>query len=282
MAEAVRASGVLYGTAFDQRHHPAHVALRDAVAAGTVGIPSAIRILYACWVGRDWVGSDGTEARENWRIDPAKAGGGALIDLAPHGLDLVGFLLGEPIVDLHALTQSRIQDYAADDGALLIGRTGSGVLASLHVAYNCPEALPRRRLEVVGSTGMIVADRTMGQDPGGTLILTDGRTGLSRPLPVPDADASPFTRQIAAFGQAVRSGDPGPFSLERDLGTMRLIDRAYASGCHSGAAKRSPESIGAFRCGLDATASQDTAETSVSGFRTRGSAQPRNEGERAA
>ena len=32
-----RAAGILYGTAFDQRHHPAHRAMRDAIAAGRIG-----------------------------------------------------------------------------------------------------------------------------------------------------------------------------------------------------------------------------------------------------
>lgn len=224
MAAACEAGGLLYGTAFDQRHHPAHRAIRDALRAGLIGKPAAIRIVYACWVGADWSAEAG---RENWRVDAAKAGGGALIDLAPHGLDLVEFLAGEPLADIRALTQTRIQGYAVDDGAALVGLTESGVLASLHVAYNCPEALPRRRLEIVGSAGQITAENTMGQDPGGTVRFTDGRTGESRPLPVPDADVSPFTRQIVAFGAALRSGDAGEFSAARDLHTMRLLDRAY-------------------------------------------------------
>jgi predicted dehydrogenase len=224
MAATCESARVLYGTAFDQRHHPAHRAIRDALRAGLIGKPAVIRIVYACWVGADWSAEAG---RENWRVDAAKAGGGALIDLAPHGLDLVEFLAGEPLADIRALTQTRMQGYAVDDGAALVGLTASGVLASLHVAYNCPEALPRRRLEIVGSTGQITAENTMGQDPGGIVRFTDGRTGESRPLPVPDCDASPFTRQIAAFGAALRSGDAGEFSAERDLHTMRLLDRAY-------------------------------------------------------
>ena len=34
MAAAVRRAGILYGTAFDQRHHPAHQVLREAVRDG--------------------------------------------------------------------------------------------------------------------------------------------------------------------------------------------------------------------------------------------------------
>ncbi len=188
---------------------------------------TAVRIVYACWLGPDWTQGRGAE---NWRVDQAKAGGGALMDLAPHGLDLVGFLLDEPLVTVAALLQHRVHAYAVDDGATVIGRTRSGVLATLHVAYNCPEALPRRRLEVVGTRGLIVAEATMGQEAGGTLTFTDGATGASEPLPVPDAASSPFAEQVRRFSHALRSGVSEEFSAERDLATMRLIDRAYRAG----------------------------------------------------
>ena len=227
MALACREAGVLYGTAFDQRHHPAHRALRTALRNGRVGTVTAVRIVYACWLGSDW--TQGRTA-ENWRVDQAKAGGGALMDLAPHGLDLVGFLLDEPLETVAALLQNRVHAYAVDDGATVIGRTRSGVLATLHVAYNCPEALPRRRLEVVGTRGMIVGEATMGQESGGTLTFIDGETGSPEALPVPNSASSPFAEQARRFGHALRSGVSEEFSAERDLATMRLIDRAYRAG----------------------------------------------------
>ena len=224
MAAAVRRAGILYGTAFDQRHHPAHRVLREAVRQGSIGAVTAVRIVYACWLDRGWTPCAG---HDNWRIDHRKAGGGALIDLAPHGLDLVDFLLDEPIETVAALTQGRVQDYAVDDGALLIGRTGSGILASLHVAYNCPEALPRRRLEILGSKGQLLALDTMGQTAGGTVTRVDGASGAPSPLPF-DGD-SPFLRQVRAFGDALRSGEHAAFSASRDLHTMRLVAQAYGA-----------------------------------------------------
>jgi 1,5-anhydro-D-fructose reductase (1,5-anhydro-D-mannitol-forming) len=223
MADAVTRAGLLYGTAFDQRHHPAHAAIRDALAAGIIGKPTAIRIVYACWLDRGW---RGTGEGENWRVDPARAGGGALMDLAPHGLDLVQYLLGAPVRDIAAFTQRRVQDYAVDDGAMLLGRAEDGTLLQLHVAYNCPDALPRRRLELLGSEGQILAENTMGQEAGGRITRLDV-SGRASPLPVPDAEASPFTRQMAAFGRALASGDHGDFDVHRDLDTMRLLHRAY-------------------------------------------------------
>lgn len=226
IAGVCRDAGVLYGTAFDQRHHPAHLALKDAIAAGRIGTVTAVRIVYACWLGPDW-SADG-RGGENWRIDAGKAGGGALMDLAPHGLDLVDFIVGEPLVAVSARLQRRVHGYGVDDGAMLIGETGSGVLASLHVAYNMPDALPRRRLEVSGTAGLIVAENTMGQVAGGTLTLIDAAEGHATSLPVPNPERSPFEMQARCFAAALRSGGWDAFSAKRDLHTMRLLDAAMS------------------------------------------------------
>ena len=85
----------------------------------------------------------------------ARAGSGALIDLAPHGLDLAAFLLGEPLVEVAAMGQRRVHGYGVEDGAVIVGRSAGGALLQMHVAYNCPEGLPRRRLEVVGTGGQL-------------------------------------------------------------------------------------------------------------------------------
>lgn len=215
IVEACDAAGVLLGTAYDQRWHPAHVRLRQLLPE--LGTVTAVRIVYCCWLPAEW--SPDGRPHDNWRADPTVAGGGAAIDLAPHGLDLVGTLLGEDVEDLHALVQTRVQDYAVDDGALLHGRTAGGVLVDLHVAYNTPDALPRRRLEVVGTRGMAVAVDTMGQTAGGTLTLLtpDGRD-------VPFGDGSPFEAQFRAFSGAV-DGDrtAWPYDAERDLRLHRLL-----------------------------------------------------------
>ena len=225
MAAAVARAGVLYGTAYDQRHHPGHAALRSAIRDGAVGKVAAIRIAYCCWVDPAW--STGTG--KNWRADAQAAGGGAVVDLAPHGLDLCQMLLGEPVLDLHVVTQTRVHDYAVEDGGVVSGRTASGVLVSLHVAYNTPEALPRRRLEVIGAEAMLTATDTMGQTPGGTLTRTDGATGEATALPF-DTHTSPFTRQAAAFQAAVR-GEAHDFDLARDLELTRRFFSAFEAAC---------------------------------------------------
>lgn len=220
MIAAAQGSGRLLGLALDQRHHPAHVAIRDAIADGILGKPTAIRILYGCWLDKAWH-SDRLGRGANWRINAGQAGGGAVIDLAPHGLDLAHMLLGQPIVALVGLLQSRVQDYDVDDGGMLVGRTAGGVLVSVHNSYNTPETLPRRRLEIVGTRGQIVATDTMGQEPGGTVFFTDAVTCETRPIAF-DGTLSPFAAQARAFAAAVR-GEPHDFDPARDLAALRLL-----------------------------------------------------------
>ncbi|PVZ09937.1 Gfo/Idh/MocA family protein [Actinomycetospora cinnamomea] len=225
------ASGLLAGTAFDQRFHPAHEAIAAMVAGGELGVVTTVRIVYGCWLPPDWATPTG--GRDNWRVDPARAGGGAMIDLAPHGVDLTGRILGEDLVDLVALTATRVHHYVGtaadavrpDDGAVLAGRTASGTLLTQHVSFSTADPLPRRRLEVVGTRAQAVAEDTLGQDPGGRLTRIDAVTGVAEPVAF-DAEAGPFSRQLAAFGAAVRGETAWPYPLERDLALHALLMEA--------------------------------------------------------
>ncbi len=227
MVEVCAQHGVVYATAFDQRFHAAHQMLRAKIAAGELGEVTAVRIHYACWTPTDWRPESDDGAHENWRVDPQKAGGGAFIDLAPHGLDLAQMLLGEELVEIACLLQRRIFDYPVDDGAVLIGRFASGALLTHNVAYNCPDAFPRRTLEVVGTKAMARLFNTLGQTPGGTFELVSAQTGESQRLEL-DArlDVSPFQNGVEAFSRCLVEGKPFPFSPARDLHTMAILEAA--------------------------------------------------------
>jgi len=216
MVLACARAEILYATAFDQRFHPAHLHIAKLIRAGVLGTVTAIRIVYCCWLTKDF-------QSDNWRVDPARAGGGALMDLAPHGLDLASTLLGDRLGGIAAIGQSLVQDYDVEDGAMLLARSEAGVLVQLHVAYNCPGNLPRRRLEIVGTLAQIVATDTMGQTPGGSVQMIDAATGQAELLVVPDSDRSPFLNQVEAFARAVQHGIPFGFDPADDLHIMELV-----------------------------------------------------------
>ena len=228
MVKACRVAGVQYATAFDQRFQARHQALKAIAASRDLGAITSARIHYACWTPGDWIPPN-QSVHDNWRVDPARAGGGAFIDLAPHGLDLMQWIVGEPIVEVACLMQRKVFDYPVDDGAALIGQFTRGALLTMNVAYNCPDNFPRRTLEIIGTKAMAIARNTMGQTPGGTLTLVDAHTGKSREITIaPDDDVSPFEAQVEAFSRSLLDGKPFPFTPEGDLHTMRLLQAAQS------------------------------------------------------
>ena len=231
MVAACAAAGVRYATAFDQRFQAYHRRLRGLIRDGRLGEVTAVRIHYACWTPADWSPPTTVGTHDNWRVDPARAGGGAFIDLAPHGLDLVQVLLGEPLEEVTCLFQRRVHGYPVDDGAALVGRFRSGALLLQNVAYNCPDHFPRRTLEVMGTRAMALTHNTMGQTPGGSLRFVDAADGMVEEIVVsPEEDVSPFAAGVEAFSLALRQGEAFPFPPEHDLHTMSLLMGAAAAG----------------------------------------------------
>lgn len=219
MVEACEKNGVEYATAFDQRFQARHLKLKELIEDGALGTISMVKIHYACWLPSDW-------CADNWRVDRARAGGGAFIDLAPHGIDLAQFLTGENLLNFACFFQTKIHDYAVDDGAAAIGKFADGTLFSLNVAYNCPDEYPRRTLEIIGSERMATATNTMGQTAGGNLILIDKMGGREEIFVAETDDVSPFRRQIECFADCLLKKKTFPFAPAHDLETMRIIENA--------------------------------------------------------
>lgn len=231
MVSACQRAGVHYATAFTWRHHAAHRRLRTLVKEGALGTITQARVHDARWLPEDG-------APAPWRIDPEQAGGGALMSLAPHGLDLLEVVLGDEWASLMALTQRRVHSYAVDDGAILMGQFKSGTLGVLQVAYNCPDTYPRSTLELLGTKARALASRTLGPMPGGSLSLTDAKTGQeTRILLPPEEDRSPVLHQLETFSACVLEGRPQPYAPERDVRLMGLLTQATWDGrafppCH--------------------------------------------------
>lgn len=227
MVEVCAQNGVVYATAFDQRFHAAHEQLRELIATGELGEITLARVHYACWTPPGWKPDSDDGSHDNWRVDPQRAGGGAFIDLAPHGLDLTQMLLNSPLQEVACLMQRRVFDYPVDDGAALVGKFENGALLTMNVAYNCPDNYPRRTLEIVGTRAMARALNTMGQTPGGSLQIIDAQSGQAREVALdPARDISPFCNGVEAFSRALLRGETFPFSPARDLHTMKILQLA--------------------------------------------------------
>jgi predicted dehydrogenase len=133
--------------AFNHRYHPALQKARGLVDEGALGELMFVRGRYGHG-GR--VGYD-TE----WRANPARSGGGELIDQGVHLIDLARWFLGEfPRVTGFAHTY--FWQMPVDDNAFLLLRTAREQTAFLHVS--CTEWKNMFSFEMYGRTGKVQID----------------------------------------------------------------------------------------------------------------------------
>jgi predicted dehydrogenase len=157
---AWRAAGVVGMMGFNYRFNPLYEAARRHVAEGRVGELVAVRTVFT------------TAAREApaWKRS-RRDGGGALLDLGSHHVDLVRWVLGvEPIEVRAELRSRRTED---DTACLQLGLTNGVVVQSLF-AFG---AIDEERFEIHGSTGKLIVDRARHQQ-----VVVEGPTRRGRRL----------------------------------------------------------------------------------------------------
>ena len=105
-----------------------------------------------------------------WRQDPKLGGGGALIDMATHGYDLLQYIVGSRVSEVMALTDTLTFGYPVEDSSTTLLRFENGAHGVVDAFFNVPDAAGQDRLEIYGNKGSIQAEGTIGQLPGGKMV----------------------------------------------------------------------------------------------------------------
>jgi predicted dehydrogenase len=111
IAAAARAAERLVRVGFQHRFYPALAQAAEIVHSGRFGEVMFVRARYGHG-GR--LGYD-----REWRMDPARSGGGELVDQGMHLIDLVHWLMG-PLPLHSALLRTNYWDAAVEDNAALL------------------------------------------------------------------------------------------------------------------------------------------------------------------
>jgi predicted dehydrogenase len=144
---AERVSGRLVRVGFNHRYHPALQQARALVDAGELGPLLFIRGRY---------GHGGRKGYDReWRANPARSGGGELVDQGVHLIDLAGWFLGD-FTDVQGFAATYFWDMPVDDNAFLTLRTSQGTAAFLHVS--CTEWKNLFSFEIFGRSGKLAID----------------------------------------------------------------------------------------------------------------------------
>jgi predicted dehydrogenase len=142
------------------KFHPLHQQAKKLVAAGELGEIVMGRAQLSCWY---------PEIEGAWRQDPAKGGGGALIDMASHCFDLLADIIG-PIKEVIAFTDTLTFKYPVEDSATTLLRFENGSHGVVDTFFNVPDAAGQDRLEIYGNKGSIQAEGTISQITAGKMF----------------------------------------------------------------------------------------------------------------
>lgn len=251
-AEEIRAALAGYrGTAqmtFQNRFFPATMRAKQFVAAGMLGKVLGFR---ACYLHG---GSANPDAPLKWRLTAA-AGGGVIVDLASHLLDLLDWLIG-PFQSLTAATQIAYPERPSfsdpgkrltvdvEDCMMLLAKMQSGALGTMEATKVATGTEDEIRLEIHGSRGAL---RFNGMDPhylefydatapeqplGGLRGWNRIDTGQRYPPPAssfPSPKAAmgwirSHVASLANFLQAVAEGRPAEPGLDQGIRVQHLME----------------------------------------------------------
>ena len=222
-----REKGVALTVGYMMKHHSLHEKAKTLIRDGAIGNVNCVRAQFTCWYP-DIPGA--------WRQDPALGGGGALMDLGVHCIELIEYLLDDEIEDVEGMLSHRTFSYAVEDGAVVVFRTKGGVLGHIDVAFNIPDAASESKLELYGAAGYLQAKGTLAQEEVGVLTHLYAPQGdydaaqsrvTHEPVTYLPEGENLYLRQIRLFRETVAKGEFDYFYAERAVQVQSVIDKIY-------------------------------------------------------
>lgn len=229
MIQSCREAKVILGTALMMRFHSQHRAALALIHEGKLGKPVYARAQLSCWY---------PPIPNAWRQNPAQGGGGSLIDMGGHCIDLLEMFFG-PVSKVSCMIHNTIHDYPSEDSAVVILSFENGAMASVDTCFCIPDASSQNRLELYGSQGSILARGTIGQGEAGEMIAflegdaegyhaqqtrTEGGGIMISPGPV-----NMYRAEIEEFGDAIREGRNPSNDAAAGLRNQKILTACYES-----------------------------------------------------
>ncbi|MFH5186493.1 Gfo/Idh/MocA family protein [Paenibacillus sp. TAB 01] len=212
MIEECRRYGVQLGIAYYRRYYPKIRKLKELLEAGVIGKPVYARAQFSGL-------TDHAGTERAWLLQPDISGGGPLMDVGSHVIDLLCFILGRPQL-VTAMTGNILQDLAVEDTASVLIRYASGCQASVHASFSTAAG---NQIEIFGTAGKL----TMASVEGPILEWTDSAGELRRfELPKHENMNVPMAEH---FIEALQGDSIYLCPGEEGIQSSRIIEAAYRS-----------------------------------------------------
>lgn len=204
--------------------------MKKAIAEGKIGRPVSGYSQFTCWYP-DIPGS--------WRQSKKKGGGGAMMDMGVHCIDLMQYVLGTKVKQVAAFQDTLSFKYEVEDSSMVMLRMENGVQCVVQSNFNIPDAASVWRLEFFGDQGRLAGKDVIGQVDGGTLdalflgpqggydAQQDTVNGVGEHIDVEFGDA--YAREVASFSNSILTGAPVEVPGSDAVQVQRVMEAAYRS-----------------------------------------------------
>lgn len=230
MIAACKKANVLLGVGFMMRFNVYHRRIQEMIRSGALGTPVMARGQMTCWY---------PPIPGAWRQAPELGGGGSLMDMGSHVVDLMEMFFGRT-KKITAHTFNRVHRYPVEDTCVALIEFENGAAGVVDVSFAIPDEASEFVLEVYGSQGAVKGRYSLGQGPGGDLrqcILGAGRGYDAQQQvqdhagyqPMPLEPQNTYRCEIEAFSQAILEGRPAPVPAEDGLWNHIVMEAAYKS-----------------------------------------------------
>ena len=214
---------------FMMRYHGYHIKAHEMIKNGELGQPVMGRAQLTTW----YPPLDGA-----WRQDPAKGGGGALMDMAIHSVDILRYMFGE-VVEVASFNDNITHGYPVEDSGIVMLRFENGAYGICDAFFNIPDEAAKGVLELYGTKGSLLAEGTISQTGKGRMvahILKEQRgydakqeRGVIEPQEIKAELKDLFQAEVEDFVDAILNHKKPMNSGEEALKNMIVIEAAYKS-----------------------------------------------------
>ncbi|MBQ9757574.1 MAG: Gfo/Idh/MocA family oxidoreductase [Clostridia bacterium] len=228
IAEICKKEGVKLGVGLMMRFAAYHQEMKKLVAEGKLGDIVSMRAQLTCWY---------PDIPNNWRQNKDLSGGGALMDMGIHCIDLLQYITGLKAVEVTGFAGTQTFSYNADDSSAIVMKMENGALAMVDANFNIPDAAAKCKLEIYGTKGSIMAEGTISQIEGGdvSVLISDDSLGYDAaqnrdelvPVKLDVELGNMYIKEVESFGNAVLNGTEPEITGEDGINVQKIVECAY-------------------------------------------------------
>ena len=222
MIDACEKAKVKLGLAFMLPFHPGAIHSRQIIRSGELGDVRLIRsnIMFRI---------PPVEQINPWRLDPKISGGGPIIEVGSHCVDIMDFLIESPVVEVSAMADKDRWSGTSEELGTILLRYANEAIGIITVASILPCAGEYGACyDVHGTKASLVGVGNLMRDPTGYILL-QRENGTNQKFIYSGHMATLWAGEVTEFSRCIIEGDQPRTDGNHGMHNIRILLAAYES-----------------------------------------------------